>query len=68
MSLTELARLLDVLMSGCLGLIRALSTRGYLHVVRKPGGYYPTKRLLSVAMHIDSGDPLVTISDEHCRP
>ncbi|MBI6565184.1 IclR family transcriptional regulator [Pseudomonas sp. ChxA] len=67
MSLTELARLLDVPMSSCLGLIRTLSTRGYLYEVRKRGGYYPTKRLLSIAMQIDSGDSLVNIIDEHLQ-
>lgn len=67
MSLTELARLLDVPMSSCLGLIRTLSARGYLYEVRKRGGYYPTKRLLSLARQIDSGDSLVNIVEEHLQ-
>ncbi|WP_199885174.1 IclR family transcriptional regulator [Pseudomonas bohemica] len=67
MSLTELARLLDVPMSSCLGLIRTLSQRGYLYELRKRGGYYPTKRLLSVAVQIDSGDSLVNVIGEHLQ-
>ncbi|SDJ97863.1 transcriptional regulator, IclR family [Pseudomonas delhiensis] len=65
LSLTELARLLDIPMSSCLGLIRTLHARGYLYEVRKRGGYYPTKRLLAAATRIDSGDPLVSLVEEH---
>ncbi|HBN9845809.1 TPA: IclR family transcriptional regulator [Pseudomonas aeruginosa] len=67
LSLTELARLLDIPMSSCLGLIRTLHVRGYLYEVRKRGGYYPTKRLLTASLRIDSGDPLVSLVEEHLQ-
>lgn len=67
LSLTELARLLGIPMSSCLGLIRTLQVRGYLYEVRKRGGYYPTKRLLVAAARIDSGDPLVSLIEEHLQ-
>ena len=67
LSLTELARLLDIPMSSCLGLIRTLHARGYLYEVRKRGGYYLTKRLLVASLRIDSGDPLVSLVEEQLQ-
>ena len=57
--LVEMARLLDVPASSCLALTRTLVSRGYLYEVRKRGGYYPTRRLQSLAQAIDAVDPVV---------
>lgn len=67
LSLTELARQLDIPVSSCLGLIRTLQARGYLYEVRRRGGYYPTRRLLAAARRIDSGDPLASLAEEHLQ-
>jgi DNA-binding IclR family transcriptional regulator len=59
LSLTELARLMDVPMSSCLALTRTLVSRGYLYEVRRRGGYYPTQRLQRIAAAIDATDPVI---------
>ncbi|MDR2992198.1 MAG: IclR family transcriptional regulator [Burkholderiaceae bacterium] len=59
LSLTEMARLLNVATSSCLALARTLVSRGYLYEVRKRGGYYPTRRLQQLAHAIDAVDPVV---------
>src|SRR5579864_165993 len=61
LSLTELARLMDVPMSSCLALARTLVSRGYLYEVRKRGGYYPTRRLQLLASAIDAVDSIVAM-------
>ncbi|HEF5155509.1 IclR family transcriptional regulator [Burkholderia multivorans] len=61
LSLTELARLLNVPASSCLAMARTLVSRGYLYEVRKRGGYYPTRRLQTIAAAIDATDPVVDI-------
>ncbi|MGH8783032.1 IclR family transcriptional regulator [Paraburkholderia sp.] len=57
--LTELARLLNVPVSSCLALARTLVSRGYLYEIRKRGGYYPTRRLETLASAINAVDPIV---------
>jgi Transcriptional regulator len=59
LSLSELARLLDVPVSSCLGLIRTLSARGYLYEAGRRQGYYPTGRLLAMAQRIAHADPVL---------
>lgn len=61
LSLTELARLMDVPMSSCLALARTLVSRGYLYEMRKRGGYYPTRRLQLLASAIGAVDPVVAM-------
>ena len=61
LSLTELARLMDVPMSSCLALARTLVSRGYLVEMRKRGGYYPTRRLQLLASAIGAVDPVVAM-------
>ncbi|WP_455777067.1 IclR family transcriptional regulator, partial [Burkholderia stabilis] len=63
--LTELARLLNVPASSCLAMARTLVSRGYLYEVRKRGGYYPTRRLQTIAAAIDATDPVVDIVHPH---
>jgi IclR family acetate operon transcriptional repressor len=59
LSLSELARLLSIPASSCLGLIRTLENRGYIYTVQRRSGYYPTKRLLAMAEKIIAHDPLL---------
>ncbi|PCE24833.1 IclR family transcriptional regulator [Burkholderia ubonensis] len=63
--LTELARLLNVPASSCLAMTRTLVSRGYLYEVRKRGGYYPTRRLQTIAAAIDATDPVVDMVHPH---
>lgn len=59
LSLTELARLLDVPVSSCLALIRTLNEIGYLYEIGRRNGYYPTSRLLAMAQQIAKADPVL---------
>lgn len=58
LSLTELMRALDIPMSSCHDVVRALEARGYLYEVKARGGYYPTARLYEVAKAIMENDPV----------
>lgn len=58
LSLSELARLLDVSPSSCHDVLHAMEERGYLYEVRPRGGFYPTKRLFELARVIVQHDPL----------
>lgn len=56
--LTDLMKLLDIPLSSCHDVVRALQERGYLHEIRPRGGFYPTARLLDVARTIIDHDPV----------
>lgn len=58
LSLTELVRLLDIPISSCHDVVRALEERGYLYEVRPRGGFYPTSRLFNIAKTIVDNDPV----------
>lgn len=58
LSLTELMKLLDIPLSSCHDVLRALEARGYLYEVRPREGYYPTARLFEVAKAIVQSDPV----------
>lgn len=58
LSLTELGKQLDIPMSSCHDVVRALEERGYLYEVRQRGGYYPTARLYEIAKTILDNDPV----------
>lgn len=62
--LSELAKIMDIPVSSCLGLVRTLINRGYLYEVKKRGGYYPTRKLWLQAVKIDQGNPLLDIIHE----
>lgn len=57
-TLSELARFLEIPVSSCSGLLRALEERGYLRLAEPRGTWFPTNRLLQVARTIASHDPL----------
>ena len=56
--LTDLMKVLDIPLSSCHDMVRALEQRGYLYEVRHRSGYYPTARLLDVARAIVDHDPV----------
>lgn len=59
LSLSELARLLEIPPSSCHDVLRALEARGYLYETAPRAGYYPTRRLLEVAQIISAHDSLL---------
>ncbi|MGO4391931.1 IclR family transcriptional regulator [Variovorax sp. M-6] len=59
LALSEMARLLEMPMSSCLGLLRTLEERGYLYETGRRQGYYPTSRLLAMAQVIAAHDPVL---------
>ncbi len=60
MSLSELAQILDVPVSTCHGVLRALEQRGYLYELRARAGFYPTARLADVGNQIVANDPVLS--------
>lgn len=59
LTLTELARALDMPKSSAFNLIDTLVSRGFLYETRQRGGYYPTRRVLDVADEIMDGDTVL---------
>jgi DNA-binding IclR family transcriptional regulator len=59
LALSEMARLLDMPVSSCLGLIRTLEEQGYMYETGRRQGYYPTGRLLAMAQVIAAHDPVL---------
>lgn len=54
--LTELAPLVDVPLSSCHGLVRTLLDRGYLYALNRRRGFYPTRKLFTLAQTIAAKD------------
>lgn len=59
LALSEIARLLEMPVSSCLGLIRTLEAQGYMYETGRRQGYYPTGRLLAMAQVIAAHDPVL---------
>lgn len=59
LTLSELARQLEMPPSSCLNLIRTLESTGYLYEIGRRQGYYPTGRLLKLAQTISANDPIL---------
>ena len=59
LSLSELAKELNAPNSSCLALIRTLMSLGYLYETNRRQGYYPTSRLLAMALKINQADPIL---------
>lgn len=64
LTLTELAKVLSMPVSSCLGLVRTLAGRGYLYEVQRRNGFYPTARMHRRTAIIAAYDPLF----ERIRP
>jgi len=58
--LSELMKVLDIPVSSCHDVLRALEERGYLYEVRPRGGYYPTARLFDLAKVLVENDPFMS--------
>lgn len=60
LSLTELSQGLQAPLSSTLALVRTLVGAGYLYQTRKRA-YYPTKKLMSLCVLIDTKDPVLDV-------
>jgi DNA-binding IclR family transcriptional regulator len=63
LSLSEIARLLDIPASSCHDVLQALQERGYIYELAPRAGYYPTLRIFEVAKTIADHDPVVQRAD-----
>lgn len=59
LSLSEIARLLEIPMSSCHDVLQALVRRGYVYEIAARAGFYPTVRLLKLAETIVENDPIL---------
>jgi DNA-binding IclR family transcriptional regulator len=59
LSLSEIARLLDLPVSSCRDVLLALEDRGYIYEIAARSGYYPTLKMLDVVSMIADYDPVV---------
>jgi DNA-binding IclR family transcriptional regulator len=63
LSLSEIARLLEIPASSCHDVLQALLERGYIYELHPRGGYYPTLRMYETARAIAEHDPVVLRAD-----
>jgi DNA-binding IclR family transcriptional regulator len=59
LSLSEIARLMEIPISSCHDLVQAMHARGYLYELAPRAGYYPTLRLQILGKEIGDNDPVV---------
>jgi DNA-binding IclR family transcriptional regulator len=59
LSLSEIARLLNLPVSSCRDVLLALEDRGYIYEVAARSGYYPTLKMMDVVTMIADHDPVV---------
>ena len=59
LSLSEIARLLDLPVSSCRDVLLALEERGYIYEIAARSGYYPTLKMMDVVTVIAEYDPVV---------
>jgi DNA-binding IclR family transcriptional regulator len=59
LSLSDMARLLEIPVSSCHDVLQTLQARGFVHEVGPRAGFYPTRRLFDLASRIAQADPLL---------
>jgi DNA-binding IclR family transcriptional regulator len=59
LSLTDIARILEIPISSCHDVVRALESRGFVYETAPRSGYYPTRRLFDLATVISANDSLI---------
>lgn len=59
LSLSDLAGLLSMPVSSAHGLVKTLQARGYLYELGRRQGYYPTRKLTTLAQAINAATPLL---------
>jgi DNA-binding IclR family transcriptional regulator len=68
LTLSDIARLLQIPMSSCHDVVQALQARGYLYELAPRAGYYPTLRLQRLGRDIGDNDPVVARAELLLRP
>jgi DNA-binding IclR family transcriptional regulator len=63
LSLSEVARLLQIPVSSCHDVLQAMEARGYLYEIGPRAGYYPTSRLQRLGKEISDHDPVAARAD-----
>jgi DNA-binding IclR family transcriptional regulator len=63
LSLSEIARSLNLPISSCHDVLQALEDRGYVYELAPRSGYYPTLRLLDIATTVANHDPVILRAD-----
>jgi len=67
LSLSDIAHLLDIPISSCHDVVRAMQARGYIYEVAPRAGYYPTLRLHSLGKEIGDNDPILMRTEHLLR-
>ena len=60
LTMSELARMLDLPTSTCFNLVRTFERRGFMYQTGQRRALYPTKRMLALAQEIALNDPIGT--------
>ena len=63
LSLSDIARLLNLPISSCHDVLQALEARGYVYEIAPRAGFYPTLRMLDIATIVANHDPIVQRAD-----
>ncbi len=67
LSLSDISRQLDIPVSSCHDVLRALLARGFLYEIGPRAGFYPTVRLLELATAISRHDPILLRAETQLR-
>jgi DNA-binding IclR family transcriptional regulator len=59
LSLSDMARLLEIPVSSCHDVLQVLQERGFVYEIGPRAGFYPTRRLFDLAQRIALADPLL---------
>jgi len=59
LSLSDIARLLQIPISSCHDVVQAMQSRGYIYEIAPRAGYYPTLRLHALGKEIGDNDPVL---------
>lgn len=67
LTLTDIARLLEIPLSSCHDVLRTLQARGYIYEVGPRAGFYPTLRLHDISESIAGHDPILVRAEDRLR-
>jgi DNA-binding IclR family transcriptional regulator len=63
LSLSDIARLMEIPVSSCHDVLQAMQSRGYLYELAPRAGFYPTGRTLDLGRVFSEHDPVVARAD-----
>jgi DNA-binding IclR family transcriptional regulator len=67
LSLSDIARLMNIPVSSCHDVLQAMQARGYLYEIAPRAGYYPTLRLVKLGKVIGDHDPVLLRAESQLR-